>query len=290
MINGIERRPGIWLSRNVVIDPTVELTAPLYIGPNCRLKRGVKLGPNTVIHCDSIVDANTSIEHSLITAGSYIGEGLEVSNSVVDHNLLVNVRLDASVDVLEGFLLGGLQQQRVGSGSARAVQSILALLLILLFLPISLLSVLYFAVARREFYASIPMVETPTEEKLLVSSGYSLAGLGADAWSRGRVAGWDAFLRQFLPGLFSVLSGRLSLVGMPPRDLKSIESLPVEWRALYLEGRSGLISEASLTAGDTNDEMQLYLADAYYSVKRNWSHDLKLALQYMLRLILPEQR
>jgi NDP-sugar pyrophosphorylase family protein len=290
MISGTERKPGIWFSRNVVVHPMVELIAPLYIGPNCRLNRGVKLGPNTVIHGDCIVDTNTIIEHSLITAGSYIGEGLELSNSVVDHNLLVNVRLDASVDILESFLLGRLKQQRRGNWFARIVQAILALLLIVLFLPISFLSLLYFAVVQRRFYTSAQMVEIPTEEKTLTSSNYSLLCLGADAWGVRRMAGWGAFLRQFLPGLFSVFTGRLSLVGLPPKTLREIQHLPVEWRSMYLEGRAGLITEASLASADTDDEMQHYLADAYYSVKRSWSHDFKLAFQYMLRLIVPARK
>jgi hypothetical protein len=287
MINGTERKPGIWFARNVVVYPMVELIPPLYVGPNCRLNRGVKLGPNTVIHGDCIVDANTTIEHSLVTAGSYIGEGLELSNSVVDHNLLVNVRLDASVDILESFLLGGLKQQRRGSWFSRIAHSITALPLILLFLPITLLSILYCAVVRRCFYTSTQMVEIPTEEKILASCGYPLICLGEDAWSVRRAAGWDAFLRQFLPGLFSVLAGRLSFVGLPPKTLRDIQQLPPEWRSMYLEARAGLITEASLTSADADDEMQLYLADAYYSVKRSWSHDLMLALRYMLRLIVP---
>jgi NDP-sugar pyrophosphorylase family protein len=287
LISGTERHPGIWISRNVVIHPSVELIAPLYIGPNSRINRGVKLGPNAVISGECIVDTNTTIEHSLVIAGSYIGEGLELNKAVVDRNLLINVQLDTSVDILESFLLGGLKQQHRQSWFGRGLQAILALALALLFLPISLLSILYFALARRLSYASVQMVQLPTHQNTMSARTYPLPCLGADAWSTFRPAGWGAFLRQFLPGLFAVASGRLSFVGLPPRTVAEIEKLSDEWRSMYLDGKAGLITEACIASTDPDDETQLYIADAYYAARQSLLYDLKLASKYFLRLIVP---
>jgi NDP-sugar pyrophosphorylase family protein len=287
LISGTERHPGIWISRNVVIHPTAELVAPLYIGPNSRINRGVKLGPNAVISGECIVDTNTTIEHSLVIAGSYIGEGLELNKAVVDRNLLINVRLDTSVDILESFLLGGLKQPHRQSWLGRALQSILALLLALLFLPISLLSFLYLALVRRLAYTSVQMVQLPAQQNALTSRNYSLPCLGADAWSAHRPAGWGAFTRQFLPGLVAVANGRLSFVGLPPRTVAGIQKLSEEWRSMYLEGKAGLITEACIASTDPDDETQLYVADAYYAARQSFLYDLRLVCQYFLRLIVP---
>ena len=292
MISGTERQPGIWVSRNVVIHPTAELVGPLYIGPNCRLHRGVKAGPNAVISGDCIVDTNTTIEHSLVTGGSYIGEGLELNRVVVDHNLLVNVRLSTSVDILENFLLGSLEQPRRQNWFGRVVQSVLALLLIVLFLPISLLAVLYFVLVRRLTYTHVKVVQLPAEENSRALRSYALPCVGTDAWSVHRPAGWDSFLRQFLPGLFAVAAGRLSFVGLPPRTVEEIEKLSLEWgwRSLYLDEKAGLITEASIASTDAEDETQLYLADAYYAVRQSWYYDVRLALQYFMHLIVPASK
>ena len=292
MISGTEHQPGIWVSRNVVIHPTVELIGPLYIGPNCRLYSGVKAGPNAVICGDCIVDTNTTIEHSLITGGSYIGEGLELNRVVVDKNLLVNVRLGTSVDILESFLLGGLDQSRRQNWFGRVVQSVLALLFIILFLPISFLSGLYFAMVRRLSYTSIQVVELPAQENSRSQRSYALPCVGADAWSVHRPAGWDSFLRQFLPGLFAIVAGRLSFVGLPPRTIEEMEkpSLEWEWRSLYLHGKAGLITEASIASTEGGDEAQYYLADAYYAVRQSWHHDLRLTCHYFMRLIIPASK
>ena len=99
----------------------------------------------------------------------------------------------------------------------------------------------------------------------------------------------EVFLRQFLPGLFAVLRGNLYLVGLPPRTVEEIEALPKDWRALYVAVKSGLITEAGTASTDLEDNMQLYLADAYYSVRRTWSYDLVLAARYFSRLVMPRQ-
>ena len=287
VISGTEREPGIWISRNVVIHPTAELIAPLYVGPNSRLNRGVRLGPNAVIEGECIVDTNTTIESTLVTSGSYIGEGLELNDAVVDHNLLINVRLGTSVDIVESFLLGGLKRSRRPNWVARTMQSVLAALLIILFFPVSILSLLVFGLLRRLSYTTVQMVQLPARENELGSRSYALPCLGADAWVVPRVAGWRTFLRQFLPGLFAVALGRISFVGLPPRTPEEIRKLSSDWRALYLQGVSGLITEAALAIADPGDETQRYLADAYYVVRQSFLHNLKLAAQYFLRLVFP---
>jgi NDP-sugar pyrophosphorylase family protein len=287
LISGTERQPGIWISRNVVIHPSAELVAPLYIGPNSRINSGVKLGPNAVISGECIVDTKTTIEHSLVIAGSYIGESLELNKAVVDRNLLINVRLGTSIDIRESFLLGGLKQPQRQNWFGRVLGAMLALVLVLLFLPITLLSLLYFALVRRFSLTSVRVVQLPAEENTLASRVYSLPCLGADAWSANRPAGWTAFVRQFLPGLLAVIDGRVGFVGLPPRSVEEIQKLSAEWRSMYLNGKAGLITEACVASTDPEDETQLYVADAYYSARQSFLYDLRLASQYFRRLILP---
>ncbi len=287
MINGIEREPGVWVSRNVEIHPTAKLKSPLYIGPNSRINHGVRLGPNVVISGDCIVDSNTIIDQSLAMAGTYIGEGLELSRTIVDHDVLVNARLGTRVGVSENFLLGGVQSKHQQGWLVRGTQRICAAVLILLFAPILLLSILYFAVVRRSSDLSVQMAKVPLESRSLAISTYPLPCLGADAWQVHRPAGWSPFVRQVLPGLFAVLLGRISIVGLPPKSVKEIERLPQEWHALYVKGRSGLITESALAASDEDNETERYLADAYYAARQSWLYDVKLVLQYMLRLVTP---
>jgi NDP-sugar pyrophosphorylase family protein len=289
LISGAERQPGIWVARNATIHPSAKLTAPIYVGTNTSISKGVKIGPYAVIGPDCIIDSNTVIDQALIFEGSYVGEGLEVHKAIVAHNLLVNVRLDASVDISENFLLGRLDQPQRNGFPGKSLQGIVAVFLILIFLPITILSWIYYVLIRRLPYTSVPMVCLPVDEQPFVLEAFALPCLGEDAWSVARLAGWEAFCRQFLPGLFAVVRGHLNLVGLPPRSIKQVEALPEDWSAIYLAGRAGLITEAAIAATDSTDEMQLYLADAYFSVQQSWSHNISLAAKYFTRLIIPKR-
>jgi hypothetical protein len=290
LISGAEREPGVWIARNATIHPSVRITAPIYIGTNTQLGKGVRVGPHAVVGPDCIVDSNTAVDDALIFAGSYVGEGLELHKAIVAHNLLVNVRLDVSVDISENFLLGRLDRPRPVGVAGRMLQRLIAALLLLLFLPVTLLSWVFYALIRKVGFRSIRAVCLPTDARPVQWETFALPCLGVDAWAVSRPAGWNAFCRQFLPGLFAVVSGRLMLVGLPPRTPEQITQLAEDWRALVLDGRAGLITEAATAVTDPGDEMQLYLADAYYSVQQGFAHNVTLALKYFSRLIVPRRK
>lgn len=286
-VHGLEIQPNIWVSRNSIIHPEATLIAPVYLGPNTRVSRGVTLGPNTVVGSNCFVDAGTSIENSLILIGSYIGQSLELNQTIVARTLLVNVRLDTALDIEEDFLLGRVIDPSRQGSLRHLLRSALALLLLVLLLPVSLLSLAWFFLVRKISLTRVVMQTTPIADRPTTGETYDLPCVGPDAWVVPSKAGWGAFTRQFLPGLIAVFLGRIGFVGLPPRTREAIQSLPAEWKSLYSDGKSGLITEASVASADRSDEMQLFLADAYYDVQRSWKHDLKLTLRYFCALIIP---
>jgi NDP-sugar pyrophosphorylase family protein len=286
MISGTEREPGVWISRNVAIHPSVKFIAPVYVGPDSRINRGVRVGPNAVIEGECIVDSSTSIENSFVAAGSYIGEGLELDNAIVDHNLLINVRLGTSVNIAESFLLGGLKRHRPQPVFIKVFQSLMAMLLFVVLLPLFVLALVVCAL-QGNFFSSTAAVQIPANGDELQEDVYRLPCIGTNAWTIQRRAGWGTFTLQFLPGLLAVAKGHLGFVGLPPRSPEEIQALSTEWRELYLGGIAGLITEVALADSDPNDATQRYLADAYYSVRRSFPYNLKLASRYFLRLLVP---
>ncbi len=282
-MGGIERSKGVWISRNVVIDPAAELVPPLYIGPNSRIGRGARLGPETVIAGTCIVDSDTVVERSLILSGTYVGSGLDLKDSIVDRHLLVNVVHGTSVNVRESFLLGGLSHQYHRSWLARGFSSVAAALLILMLLPITLFAILYYTLIGRCYLTAVRVPVAPLNRYSSQSPRHFwLPCLGLDAWAEHRPAGWQAFCRQLLPGLWAVLLGHIGLVGLPPRTAEQIEP---EWKLLYEESRIGLISEASVVATREDEATQFYLCDAYYVARKSWRHDLGLVWTYSRKLV-----
>lgn len=284
-VNGIERKPGIWVSRNVVIHPTAELSGPLYIGPDSRINRGVRLGPYSVIGGSCIIDANTSLEQSLVLPGSYVGEGLELNQTIIDRGSAVNVRLGARVDIREDFLLGGLTEDGASTLTGNAVQSVIALVHFLLFLPLLLLGIVGYGLFRRKLPATVKMASCPVSPLPERQEEYKLPCVGADGWSDLIPYGWRSFITQFLPGLVAVMSGKLYIVGLPPKSLSALERLTPEWAQLYKQLPAGLISEASVAIADEVDPMQEYLCAAYYAAKHSRRYDFSLYLRYMSGLL-----
>ena len=69
---------------------------------------------------------------------------------------------------------------------------------------------------------------------------------------------WKHFLFYFLPGLFSVVRGRLSFVGLEPRSVEVMLTLPQDWLKLCRDSKIGLISEPRVQfgGGGTTEERQ----------------------------------
>jgi hypothetical protein len=226
------------------------------------------------------------VERSLILSGTYVGSGLDLKDSIVDRHLLVNVAHGTSVNVLESFLLGGLSHPYYRSWLARVFSSVAAALLILMLLPITLFAIVYHALIGHCYLTAVRVPEAPLHRYSSQSSRHFwLPCLGSDAWAEHRPAGWQAFCRQLLPGLWAVLLGHIALVGLPPRTAEQIEQLEPGWKPLYEESRMGLISEASVVATREDEATQFYLCDAYYVARKSWRHDLGLVWTYARKLV-----
>ena len=283
-IGGRQSERGVWISRNVSIHPTVNLQAPVYIGPNCRIGRGSQIGPCAVISENCILDSLSSVENSVIASGTYIGRGLELNQVLIDRNLLVNVKIGTSFTASETFLLSGL----MGHTRHRPLQQIFsflgALTLLLIFLPAAALIYLYMTISRKgvlylERAVSIPADDNPGSWREYLIPRFR-------AHKPERPTRWKLFFFQFWPGLLAVLRGDLLLVGVQPRTHAAICELPNDWKSIYLKSRAGLITEAFVMFGSMATEDEVYTAEAYYSATGTIRHDLRLACLYLRSLIL----
>ena len=281
MLSAREADPGVWISRNVRLHPAARLTAPVYIGEDCRVESGVSLGPGVVVGARSIIDARTVAENTVVFPGTYVGEALELQDVIIDRNCLINVRLDSGATVTDSFILGAATGVRVGDSLTLLAERAVALALFLVFWPLPLFALLL-AAARGGGWRTLNAVRTPAEQNpaswATFRMGYVAFSRDAGPLSGGRLArvcGW------FVPGLVKVVSGKLSLVGMPVRDRKGLVTLDDGWRSLCLSSKSGLITEAEVVgAGDNRDSR--YTADAFYAARAGFRHDLSLFCQYLM--------
>ncbi len=283
MISGRQSEPGIWISRNVSLHHTASLVGPLYIGQNCKISRGAQVGPSAVVCENCIIDEHSSVANSIVAPGTYVGQGLELDEVIVDRNRLLNVKFDSASLVSDTFLLSGLTERRKGRHLLRLTSIMLAFaLLIITSLPAVLL-LLHLLIGRKGKLTRAPAVSIPagSNEREWREYQYPLFQLNADSTNWPLAA--DAV--DFWMSLLSVVNGDLFLVGLKPRSQREINALPDDWRSIYLKSKAGVITEATVRFGESPNDDELYSAEACYSATESLAHDLKLTWLYIWKAV-----
>jgi len=217
-LGGKEADESIWLSRNLTLHPTATLDPPVYIGENCRIGKGTSLGPNAVIGKDCVLDSGCTVTGSAIFPGSYVGEGLELTDVLVDKNRLINVRFGAAVSISDSFILGGLSKAHLGQWLSGLCSRLAAAFLLIVLWPLLLATALVMKVGRAGpvlFKKEAVRLPVQTDEMLWRTFGF-LSFVPDDKNGEKGGAIRHCFLR-FLPGLINIVKGELRFVGVNPR-------------------------------------------------------------------------
>ncbi len=270
-------QPGIWLSRAVSILPGVTFEPPLFIGENCQIKTGVHLGPDVVIENNCVIDKDSTITTSVVLQHSYVGEGLNLQDSLVDRNLLINHAHGTNLTIQDDFILSELSQPSIFNYILTWFERGLAALIFLLFLPFYLLM--------RIFY--------PTQEKLVIKLP---AAENKELW---QIFVWSSFVPKnpnkkkwfpyffsSLPHFLSICQGNAHFIGVMPRSKEEIDSLNEEWRRFYLKSKVGLITLSALNNPLASTSDEIYAAEAFYTSHKGFKTDSTLFLRWLRQKLL----
>jgi NDP-sugar pyrophosphorylase family protein len=85
-----EYKPGIWVGRNSWIHPNTKMQAPIFIGEDCYVDKNVSLGPNVIIGNKSVLANNNTLVNSIVLPENYVGEGLQLENTIVNKEFFVD--------------------------------------------------------------------------------------------------------------------------------------------------------------------------------------------------------
>jgi lipopolysaccharide/colanic/teichoic acid biosynthesis glycosyltransferase/acetyltransferase-like isoleucine patch superfamily enzyme len=291
---GTETDEGIWLSRNVSLHPSARLIPPVYIGENCRIGEGVQVGPHAVIGSDCVLDTRCTVLNAMVFPGSYVGEALELADSIADKNRLINVRVGASVSVIDDFILGSISDRHLrrwlGSLFSRGV----AMTLLACTWPLLLITGLSLKVCRgRPVLHSAEVVRLPASAEEMTWQTFQLWSFCANVLhgeetelqgerNKGKA---HRLLQHFLPALVNIAKGEVHFVGAPLRTSGEIKALPHDWQALYLHTKAGIVTEACVYHGLTPTADEQYSAEVFYSVRAGVRHDLRLMICYVGRIL-----
>lgn len=262
---------GTWISRAVSMHPTVKVTPPVFIGENCQLKENVHIGPNTIIENNCIIDSRSTIQNSLICQRSYVGEGLDIKNSIVDRNFLINLSLETKITMRDNFILSELTPIRMKNYPFLFLEKFIAVILLILLSPLYLILLAFFSLKKQK------MLHLPALPKKQQWETFE--------WLSFKMNSRQKFGHTFqhLPTLWNIVKGDVHFVGVLPRSPRAVTRLAKDRQKLYLQSKVGLITLADLEHGENATVDDHYASEVLYAVQANAWFDLKLVFHWLLK-------
>lgn len=245
----------IFYLANSKIDRSIiqNVNFPIFIGSNSEIKMDVKIAGPVVIGDNVTIDSGTHLSNSIVLNNTYIGKELDIKDSIIFKNLLINTTKDFGIYIIDNFILSTRKKvtfrDRLGKISSRITDIVLSIIGITLLLPVFIIIAILIKIESKgpiffkskriksptlvqeseRWYRYEPeqyvyylkfrtmRVDAPENEKLLEMNIYD-EGPFFKAKEDPRITRIGKFLRRYsldeLPLLFNVLMGDISLVGI----------------------------------------------------------------------------
>ncbi|MFH1571181.1 MAG: NDP-sugar synthase [Gemmatimonadota bacterium] len=280
--------PGVWVEPNARVAGSARITGPAYVGEHARLGAGVQVGPNTVIGSNCVIDDGVAAVESCIEAGTYVGPGLELRAMLACPGGLVSAHINAAIEVPDAFLLGDLRLGGWVARLGRLWSRVGGCLALLATAPLLAATALCLALTRggpvlhRRPVVRLPAPPVAGRWKTYHLWTFRQPGRAGRAGWRGQV---EHLTLDLVPALANVARGHLQLVGVAPRSREQTEALDPDWRALYLQSKAGLITEAQHQFGPAPTADELRASETLYAATRSLRLDARLAAGYLAVLL-----
>ncbi len=263
---------GVWLSRATTIHPTAVVTAPAFIGDNCQILEGAVIGPNAVIENHCIVDRETTIENSIVCQRSYVGKGLEIRDSIIDRNTLINLSLETAVKISNDFILANLQPPPLSQQLFAFSERLIALAILLVLAPVLFPMVLLWHLKTTSI-AKLPILKEyePWPTFQLFSFERPESWIAAKVWN----------YASHLPALANVVKGELHFVGIHPLTIDQLERLLPDWQPLYHKTKVGLIALTDVDYTEQPSESERFASETYYAAHEKVRFDLHILVRWL---------
>ncbi len=294
IIPGIELQPGVWVGKNISASSAVSFEAPLVIGDNCRIGKGVTLGKGTIIGHDVMVDVGARLNNAVILSKTFVGPQTVVQDSIIQGNLVIDLEKDTFTAVNDNLAALEIEQSKVGFSLFVMLNRVLACLMYGVLSPFLLLLFLLMIVGLK--FPLITRVKRITPDLKSLAAGklrlkvIDLIYLGPADLTQ-KPVGHNPDPLTTLPhilarigNLSNVVKGEILLVGNRPMDPEEAFSITEEWRRTRFKCQGGVISILDTNEVDETTDEELVIAEGYYAVHRNFWMDLSVLFRGVWRL------
>ncbi len=282
-ITGRQVVNGIWVGPNNTIHPSARLAPPVYIGKNCYIGRDVELGPETVIGANVIVNDGATIQRSTVIESTHVGQYVNIDNRFVDKKLLINVTTEQNTYVADDFLLGEVSASIVSNSLQQGFDALLALLLLLLSLPLTILIALTLRLVNGRVFVPVTRIHTRRGAQN-INHGSDIAAFDMLRFSTRNPDNSYTLLGQMLerwelhrlPELWNVVRRELMLVGVKPLEPDNVIEITEPWQQKRYEYSAGLTGLWYTQTVPDSSLDEILIADTYYVATRTRRDDLRL--------------
>ena len=268
----VEWIPMPWgaVSAQARVHPEATVTGPVLIGPGCLVGAGARIGPNAVLCRDVVVAGRTGVRDAIVLPGTYLGQGLEVQDAIVNGGRVRHVGLGVETVLprSEGLVMSLDTQRVLHPWPAGRLAAALAAAIVAPALAVAM-------IARRRGEPALPWGMQQVVVGLdTTTRSVSLAPLRCPRPAR-------SALRRGLGrcgGLLDIVQGRRCWFGVRPRRSGEWYALPPEWQSLLASAPIGLLNAPAWAADEGTRLEAGAAADAFYTVRRNWRENFRIAV------------
>ncbi len=276
---------GIWVGRNTLIHPSARLSPPVFIGENSFVGRDVELGPGAMLGSNVLVDDGATIAHSSILDNTYVGQFVNVKNSIASAGLLIHAETGESIPIVDQFLLGETRSFNSGSVFQRLPDRMLAFLLLVGLFPFLLICALVALISTGKLFSRIGRSQSSTvrgDMERAALPQFHLVQFSTQL-PNGKTTSGGKWLERWefhrLPELWNVLIGDLRLIGVKSLSVDEESKMVEKWQQKRNEYPSGFTGLWYLQTQAEATLDEILIADAYYVATRTWQEDVRIFWQ-----------
>jgi NDP-sugar pyrophosphorylase family protein len=293
-ISGIQLEPGVWVGKNIAASSNVSFEAPLVIGDNCRIGKGVTLGKGTVIGHDVMVDVGARLRDVVILPKTFVGPQTEIHDAIMHGNLMLDLKKQSFMAIEDTLAAAEIERPRAGFKSYVVVNKVFASLLLILCSPLLLILFLVMIVGLKFPLTTRVKRIAPDLGELALGKLrlriFDLLYLGPSDLTK-RPVGHNPDPLTTLPhllarigNLVNVVKGHILLVGNRPMDPEIAFNITEEYRRTRLKCQGGAISILDTNEVDETTEEEQVISEGYYAVNHTLGMDLGILVRGLWRL------
>lgn len=261
-IPGRETGLGLIQGRNTRMSPGSLKVGAAFVGSGCRIDPSAELRGVVVIADHVIIDRRARLTNTVVLPDTYVGELVDLRESIVRGNDLIRVDSGACLHVADAFLLADLRQTTLGMTFAAPLHRLAGLALLLLSLPLWPLAA---------WAAHLQNPGNLWVKRRLRGNRIGLSEFGQRQRLEFTAFEWNTRipLLRALPRILAVISGDLRVVGVEAVTLEQAESRLTEWERLADNAPAGLLGPTQLRLSEDAPEEERLMSDAFYAAHRS---------------------